>query len=107
MIFFRIFNVVAVSVMFTTGLSTTHRDVKKSFTLHQKPKSYFKSGPAHILSAYQRLDARAPEDLKTAVAINKGTVNASPSKFDSAFLVPITIGGQTFDVFIDTGSHLL
>lgn len=107
MMFFDLFNIVSIFVMFATVLSIPHRHTR-SFTLYQTtPKPYIKSGPAHLLSAYQRLNATVPEKLKTAAAVNNGNVIASPSESDAAYLSLITIGQQTFDVAVDTGSDLL
>ena len=108
MICFRSFNIIALFVSFATVLSTALPESKKSFTVHQTtPRADINSGPAHVLSAYQRLDKRAPENLITAAAVNNGTVEASPTEWDAAYLCSITIGSQPFDVAIDTGSDLL
>lgn len=105
---YKIFNVAMVFFMFTTVLSIKHRSTKGSFTIHQTtPRPYIKSGPAQLLSAYQRLNSIVPSTLRTAAAANNGAVDASPSDFDAAYLTSITIGGQTFNVPLYTGSDLL
>lgn len=81
---------------------------KLSFTLHQiESRSSIKSGPAVGLSTYHKFNKRAPKTVESAAAINHGTVIASLSRHDGEYLTPITIGGQTLDVMIDTGSDFL
>lgn len=81
------------------------RDTKKSFTVHQTvPKSFIKSGPAAVLSTYNKFQKQAPQDVITAAAANDGTVTTDPTQFDSQYLTPVTVGGQTLNLDIDTGS---
>lgn len=81
---------------------------KTSFTLHQIESNYsVKSGPAALLSTYHKFNGPAPENVQKAAAVNHGTVIASPSTNQAAYLTPITIGGQTFNLIIDTGSDFL
>lgn len=46
----------------------------------------------------------APQDVLAAATASNGVVTASPTLFDSQFLSPVTIGGQTMNLGIDTGS---
>lgn len=83
------------------------RDSRKSFTLHQtKPKASIKSGPA---AADLSLDESksTPEHVQNAPAVNNGSVIASPVASDRFYLAPVIIGGQTFNLIIDTGSNFL
>lgn len=83
------------------------RDSRKSFTLHQiKSKASIKSGPA---AAHLSLDESksTPEHVQNALAVNHGSVIASPVAGDIFYLAPVTIGSQTFNLIIDTGSNFL
>ena len=68
------------------------------------PKPSKKSGPAAILSTYGKYNASAPEDVIKAATANDGKVSANPTQYDSEYLSPVTIGGQTLNLDFDTGS---
>ncbi|KAL9030374.1 MAG: hypothetical protein Q9196_001505, partial [Gyalolechia fulgens] len=77
----------------------------KDFIIHQSVrKPFIKSGPAAVLSVYGKYNATAPEDVIKAAAANDGTVSANPEQYDSQYLTPVTIGGQTLNLDFDTGS---
>ncbi|KAL9004349.1 MAG: hypothetical protein Q9188_002843 [Gyalolechia gomerana] len=77
----------------------------KDFVIHQSVrKPFIKSGPAAVLSVYGKYNATAPEDVIKAAAANDGTVSANPEQYDSQYLTPVTIGGQTVNLDFDTGS---
>ncbi len=81
------------------------RDIKNAFTIDQSvPKPYIQSGPAAVLSTYKKFNVLAPQDVLAAATASNGVVTASPTLFDSQFLSPVTIGGQTMNLGIDTGS---
>lgn len=81
------------------------RDLKKVFTVHQSvPKPFIQSGPAAVLSTYKKFLKPAPHDVVVAAAANDGVVSASPTEYDSQYLTPVSIGGQTVNLDIDTGS---
>lgn len=81
------------------------RDIKKEFTIEQSvPKPFIQSGPAAVLSTYNKFNVPAPEDVVTAAAANDGTVTAVPTNFDSQYLTPVSVGGQTVNLDFDTGS---
>ena len=67
-------------------------------------KSRILSGPAAMAKVYGKYNKPAPEDVKSAAANNDGTVTASPEQYDSEYLCPVTIGGQTLNLDFDTGS---
>lgn len=70
---------------------------KKAFTIHQsdEPKEFIQSGPAAVLSTYEKFGKTAPQDVVTAAAANNGIVTALPTAYDSQYLTPVNIGGQT------------
>lgn len=81
---------------------------KTSFTLHQSEfKPSLQSGPASPLSTYHKFNRRVPENVQNTEAANLSKVIASPSEFDRAYLIPITVGGQTLNLEIDTGADSL
>ena len=67
-------------------------------------KSFILSGPASIAKVYGKFGKAAPADVVSAAANNDGTVTASPEQYDSEYLCPVTIGGQTLNLDFDTGS---
>lgn len=81
------------------------RDIKKQFTIDQTvPKPFILSGPAAMRSTYYKFNVPAPEDVLVAAAANDGTVTAKPTEYDSQYLSPVTVGGQTLNLDFDTGS---
>ncbi|KAI4178204.1 MAG: hypothetical protein L6R41_008491, partial [Letrouitia leprolyta] len=76
----------------------------KDFIVHQTVRKPLKSGPAAVLSVYGKYNATAPSDVIKAAAANDGTVSANPEQYDSQYLSPVTIGGQTLNLDFDTGS---
>lgn len=76
-----------------------------TFSIQQSVrKPVLLSGPAQLASTYTKYKKAAPEDVKAAAAANDGTVTASPEEYDSEYLCPVTIGGQTLNLDFDTGS---
>ena len=76
-----------------------------AFTVDQTvAKSFILSGPASVAKVYAKYGAEAPSDVTSAAANNDGTVPANPEQYDSEYLCPVTIGGQTLNLDFDTGS---
>ena len=75
-----------------------------AFKLDQSIPKLLLTGPASVLSTYKKFKATPPEDVVTAAANNDGTVTATPEEYDSEYLCPVTIGGQTLNLDFDTGS---
>lgn len=104
----RSLNNTAILVLSILASFIDGQDSKTAFTLHQIESNYsVKSGPAALLSTYHKFNRPAPENVQKAAAVNHGTVIASPSTHQAAYLTPITIGGQTFNLILDTGSDSL
>ncbi|KAI4164493.1 MAG: hypothetical protein LQ342_001806 [Letrouitia transgressa] len=81
------------------------RAAKGDFIVHQTVrKPFIKSGPAALLSTYGKYNATPPEDVVKAAVANDGTVTTTPEQYDSEYLTPVTIGGQTLNLDFDTGS---
>ena len=79
--------------------------VKQVFTVHQsRAKVGIRTGPAALANAYAKFDGSMPADVAAAAATNDGTVAANPEEYDSAYLSPVTIGGQLVNLDFDTGS---
>ena len=75
-----------------------------AFKLAQSIPKALLTGPASVLYTYNKFKAAPPEDVVSAAANNDGTVTASPEEYDSEYLCPVTIGGQTLNLDFDTGS---
>ena len=98
----------ATLVLSVLASSVDGQDRKTSFTLHQIESTVsVKSGPAALLSTYHKYNRRAPKNVKSAAAGDHHTVTASPFDHDDEYLTPISIGGQTLNLQIDTGSDFL
>ncbi len=76
-----------------------------TFTVDQSvPKPHILSGPAAMAKVYGKFKKEAPADVKAAAANNDGTVTANPEQYDSEYLCPVSVGGQTLNLDFDTGS---
>lgn len=76
-----------------------------AFTVDQTvAKPFILSGPASIAKVYAKYGKTAPADVTSAAANNDGTVAADPEQYDSEYLCPVSIGGQTLNLDFDTGS---
>ena len=67
-------------------------------------------GPIAMLKTYQKYasaGAQAPAIVikaAAAAAVQSGSVVANPESYDSSYLCPVSVGGQTLNVNFDTGS---
>ena len=78
---------------------------KEAFSVHQTiPKPFIKSGPAAVAAVYKKYGGTAPKDVLAAAAANDGTVTTTPEQYDSEYLTPVSVGGQTLNLDFDTGS---
>lgn len=78
---------------------------KEAFSVHQTvPKPFIKSGPAAVAAVYKKYGGTAPADVLAAAAANDGTVTTTPEQYDSEYLTPVSVGGQTLNLDFDTGS---
>lgn len=78
---------------------------KQAFTVPQTiAKASIKSGPAALAAVYGKFKKVVPANVSAAAANNDGTITASPSQYDSEYLCPVSIGGQTLNLDFDTGS---
>ena len=81
----------------------------KSFQIKQVPAGQtLVSGPIQLAKTYGKyshIGAVAPADVKAAAAsAQSGSVAANPEQYDSEYLCPVTVGGQTLNLDFDTGS---
>jgi len=67
---------------------------------------FLTTGAHSMMRTYMKYGKAPPANVKTAVASSSssGTVAASPEQYDSEYLSPVTIGGQTLHLDFDTGS---
>lgn len=81
-----------------------------SFTVTQVANEKYKpNGPAALAKAYAKYGKQLPENLASLVkgksSDDDGSVTASPAdSYDSEYLCPVDIGGQTVHLDFDTGS---
>lgn len=76
-----------------------------AFTVHQTvAKRFVLSGPASVAKVYAKYGKSMPATVRAAAANNNGTVVASPEEYDSEYLCPVNLGGQTLNLDLDTGS---
>lgn len=75
---------------------------KKGFTVTQSVPKPFQAGPVVMKNTYIKYGVPVPGDIDAAAA--DGTVTATPEQYDSEYLCPVTIGGQTLNLDFDTGS---
>jgi hypothetical protein len=75
------------------------------FSVVQKLNTQFvRSGPAAYARAFKKYNKPMPHDLAIATG-NDGSVTASPEDaYDSEYLCPVSIDGQTLALDFDTGS---
>lgn len=105
MLFTRQISAASALLALASASPVERRDVKKGFTIEETvQKPFIPSGPAAVLSTYNKFNVQAPEDVVAAAAANNGTVAAVPTAYDSQYLTSVTVGGQTVDLDFDTGS---
>ena len=76
-----------------------------SFRLDQTVrKPFLLSGPSAVAKTYAKYGQPVPDVIAAAAANNDGTVAADPEQYDSEYLCPVSIGGQTLNLDFDTGS---
>lgn len=98
-------NVAAVSALTALAAGSPVEKRKSAFTVHQSVrKPFIKSGPAAVAAVYVKYGKTVPVDVAQAAASNDGTVTTTPEQYDSEYLTPVTIGGQTLNLDFDTGS---
>jgi hypothetical protein len=74
-----------------------------SFSVTQKPNPKFvANGPAAYARAFQKYNKPLPHNLAVA-ADSDGSITATPEAYDSEYLCPVSIDGQTLDLVFDTG----
>ena len=95
----------AASALISLASSSPVEKRREAFSVHQTvPKPFIKSGPAAVAAVYKKYGATAPADVLAAAAANDGTVTTTPEQYDSEYLTPVSIGGQTLNLDFDTGS---
>jgi aspergillopepsin I len=86
--------------------SAAPTSVGKGFTVKQVPKKspFIKSGPAAVAAVYKKYNKPVPSNVISAIAATGSVVATSSDQYDSEYLCPVTIGGQTLQLDFDTGS---
>nr|AUS76867.1 aspartic proteinase [Leptoxyphium fumago] len=99
----------AAALVASAALTAAAPAAKGDFSIDQVSKgSFYKSGPlamAKTYSKYAKHGAVMPENVSiAATAASTGSVSASPESYDESYLIPVSIGGTTFHLDLDTGS---
>lgn len=76
----------------------------KGFSVAQSVPVPPKSGPAYLRDAYRKYNKPVPAHVEAAAEAGQGSVTATPEQYDTEYLCPVTIGGQTLNLDFDTGS---
>ncbi|MCJ1438398.1 Type I transmembrane sorting receptor [Xylographa pallens] len=69
-----------------------------------KNPGIIKSGPAAMAAPFIKYGKTMPAEVALAASTADGTVVASPTEYDSEYLCPVDIGGETLQLDFDTGS---
>lgn len=78
-----------------------HFSIKQSATGRKIPRS----GAIAYRNALAKYGIDVPDAVITAVAATQnGSVPANPTQYDSQYLSPVSVGGQTLMLDFDTGS---
>ena len=80
---------------------------KKGFRVTQVPKDNggkLTAGVHSVLKTYRKFGKEPPSHVVEAAATQTGSVVASPEQYDSEYLAPVSVGGQTLTLDFDTGS---
>lgn len=96
------------------------QDIGETFTIDQILKTkILKNGPMAMARTFRKYGIEVPEIVSAAVAnvaaaaaadadsgdISERSVAANPSdSFDSLYLSPVTLGSDTLQLYLDTGS---
>lgn len=100
----------ATLVTLTDALPTTEQHIGSFEVKQVRNPSFKRNGPKELAKAYRKYGKELPTDLLKVVSAKKssgndGTVTTTPSdSYDSEYLTPVTIGGQTLQLDFDTGS---
>ena len=89
------------------GSSSPIQSDSATFTLEQTVAKAFTPGPVHLAQTYQKHNLSLSVDLLAAA--ERGRVETLPQFgiHDNVFLAPVSVGGQTLNLLVDTGSPTL
>ena len=87
----------------STSLAHPTRSRKQTYQIIQvgHTKTVLKHPAFELKRALTKYGVAVPPHVDAAAS---GTVVASPESYDKAYLSPVTIGGTTFQLDLDTGS---
>ena len=93
------------TIVSTSPLVDKRSKVNKDCTFRQSVrKPGLQSGPKAYASIFAKYGKEPPAAVKAAAANNDGIEITTPTEYDSSYLTPVTIGGQTVNLNFDTGS---
>lgn len=93
----------ALAIASLSVASPVRRANTKAFTIQQSVAKPFTPGPAQLAKAITKYGGDVPSAVQAA-ASGEGSVTATPEQYDSEYLCPVTIGGQTLNLDFDSGS---
>jgi aspergillopepsin I len=98
-------SVALLSITFLSTTAASPLEKRGAFSVKQKLNTKFvRNGSAAYARAFKKYNKPLPHDLAVATG-NDGSVTASPEDaFDSEYLCPVSIDGQTLALDFDTGS---
>jgi hypothetical protein len=85
------------------ALATPIWRANQTFTIYEEVPKPFVPGPVRLLKIYQKYGIIPPPEV-VAAAVASSSVTATPERNDWFYLCPVTIGGQTLNLDLDTGS---
>ncbi|RMD43759.1 hypothetical protein DV735_g1338, partial [Chaetothyriales sp. CBS 134920] len=81
------------------------RDTSGGFSVSQSVVKPVKPGVVQIAQALNKYKQPVPSNVASAASSAKGgQATATPLPYDEAYLVPVSVGGQTLNLDFDTGS---
>jgi len=102
-----IYQVTVAATLLALGLAAPIEERKnRGFSVPQviHNHGFLTTGAHSVMKTYMKYGKAPPANVMSAAAASGGTVAATPEQYDSEYLCPVTIGGQTLRLDFDTGS---
>ncbi|RMD43910.1 hypothetical protein DV735_g1171, partial [Chaetothyriales sp. CBS 134920] len=100
-------SLVAASLLASLALANPLPPVhtRKGFTINQSVAKPRKAGPVALAHVYSKYNKIVPDHVAAAAASSgQGSATTTPLEYDEAYLVSVSVGGQSLDLDFDTGS---
>ena len=102
-----LYQVTVAAALLALGLAVPIEErSKQGFSVKQNVhnEGFLTTGAHSVMKTYMKYNKAPPAAVMAAAAASSGTVAATPEQYDSEYLSPVTIGGQTLHLDFDTGS---